>query len=262
MARVGNGMEIIGLEQQDGVALVQLDRGVTNAINQPVLDELGKALQELKDDPGVRGLVLTSSNNKFFSIGFDLPELYPLPQQEFGAFFRAFNLLCLDLYVFPKPAIAAITGHATAGGCILALCTDYRFIAEGRRLIGVNESTLGVPITHLATCLLRHLVGERQAREAVSSGALYPPEEASQIGMVDGVYSPAKVVSAAIQKARELGEMPGDAFAANKRLWVRTIESQVRSYLEEEIKLFLEQWYSPAARQLLKDALGKFTPRD
>lgn len=260
--RMGNGMEVIGLEQQDGVTLVKLNRGVINAINQHCLDELDKTLQMLKDDSEVCGLVLTSNNNKFFSIGFDLPEIYPLPQQEFGAFFRAFNLLCLDLYTFPKPTVSAITGHATAGGCILALCTDYRFIADGRRLIGVNESKLEVPITYLAHCLLRQLVGARQARAAVFSGTLYPPEEASRIGMVDGVYPLAKVVSAAIQKAGDLGGIPGDAFAANKRLWVRDIESQVRSYLDEEITLFLEQWYSPTARQHLENALAKFTPRD
>ena len=254
-------MEVIGLEQQDGIALVRLNRGVINAINQPVLDELGKALQELKDEPGVCGLVLTSSNDKFFSIGFDLPALYPLPQQEFGAFFRAFNLLCLDLYAFPKPTIAAITGHATAGGCIMALCTDYRFIAEGHRLIGVNESKLGVPITYLADCILRHVLGDLQAREVVYTGELYPPEDALGMGMVDQTYPLEEVVSAAIQKARDLGEIPGDAFAANKRLKVHSTEAQVRSHLEEEVKLFLEQWYAPAARQHLKDALGKFTPR-
>jgi 3,2-trans-enoyl-CoA isomerase len=254
-------MEVIGLEQQDGVALVKLNKGIINAINQQVIDELSEVLQMFKDDPAVRGLVLTSNNDKFFSIGFDLPELYPLPQQEFGAFFRAFNLLCLDLYTFPKPTTAAITGHATAGGCILALCTDYRFIAGGHRLIGVNESKLGVPITYLANCLLRQLVGERQAREGVSSGTLYTPEKALQIGMVDGVYPLAKLISAAIQKTRDLGEMPGDAFAENKRLGVRATESQVRSYLEEEITLFLKQWYSPTARQHLGDALTKFTPK-
>jgi hypothetical protein len=79
--------------------------------------------------------------------------------------------------------------------------------------------------------------------------------------MVDGVYPLAMVVSAAIQKARDLGEMSGDAFAANKRLRVRPTESQVRSYLDEEITLFLEQWYSPTARQRLGEALTKFTPR-
>jgi enoyl-CoA hydratase/carnithine racemase len=260
--RAENGMEVIGFEQQDGVALIQLNRGVINAINQQILDELGETLRMVKNDPAIIGLVLTSNNDKFFSIGFDLPALYPLPQEEFGAFFRAFNLLCLDLYTFPKPTITAITGHATAGGCILALCTDYRFIAKGRRLIGVNESKLGVPITYLAHCLLRQWVGGRQAREAIYSGTLYPPEEASQLGMVDGVYPLATVVSAAIQKARDLGEIPGDAFAANKRLWVRAIESQVVSYLEEEERLFLDQWYAPTARLRLGDTLTKFTPRD
>ena len=255
-------MECIGLEQQDGVALVRLNRGVINAIDQNVIDELGEALQMCKNDPVVRGLVVTSNNDKFFSIGFDLPALYPLPRGEFGAFFRAFNLLCLDLFTFPKPTITAITGHATAGGCILALCADYRFIAEGRRLIGVNESKLGVPITYLANCLLRQLVGERQAREAVSSGTLYPPEEASRIGMVNGIYPLTKVVSAAMQKARDMGEMPGDGFAANKRLWVRGIEAQVVSYLEEEERLFLDHWYAPTARRHLKDALAKFTRDD
>jgi 3,2-trans-enoyl-CoA isomerase len=262
LLRGENEMECIGLEQQDGVALVRLNRGVINAINQSVINELDEVLQVCKHDSAVRGLVLTSNNDKFFSIGFDLPALYPLPREEFGAFFRAFNLLCLDLFTFPKPIITAITGHATAGGCILALCADYRFIAEGRRLIGVNESKLGVPITHLANLLLRQLLGQRQAREAVSSGTLYPPEEASRIGMVDGVYSLAKVVSAAIQKARDIGEMPGDGFAANKRLWVRGIEAQVIPYLEEEERLFLDQWYAPTARQHLKDALAKFTRDD
>jgi enoyl-CoA hydratase/carnithine racemase len=255
-------MEVIRLEQQDGIALVKLARGVINAINQKTIDELGEALRMVKHDLAVCGLVLASNNDKFFSIGFDLPALYPLSQQEFGAFFRGFNLLCLDLYTFPKPTIAAITGHATAGGCILALCTDYRFIAEGRRLIGVNESKLGVPVTYLANCLLRQLMGERQAREVISSGTLYPPEEAAQIGMVDGVYPLTKVVSAAIKKARNVGEIPGDAFAANKRLWVRSIESQVLSYLEEEERLFLDQWYAPTARLRLGDTLAKFNPRD
>jgi enoyl-CoA hydratase/carnithine racemase len=255
-------METIRLEQQEGGAVIQLNRGIINAINHLLLDELGEALRQIAEDPEIGSLVITSGNDKFFSIGFDLPELYPLPQQEFRQFFRMFNRRCLDLYTFPKPTIVALTGHASAGGCILALCTDYRFMAEGRRLMGMNESKLGVPVTYLANLLLRQLVGERQAREAVSSGTLYPPEEAARMGMVDAVYPLAEVVSSAIEKARELGEMPGDAFAANKRLWVRAIESQVVSYLDEEERLFLDQWYAPTARQRLEDALARFAPKD
>ncbi len=255
-------MEFIHLEQQEGVALLELDRGVINALNLQVLQELNEALRGVRDDSQVCGLVLASANHKFFSIGFDLPELYPLPSQEFAAFFHTYNLLCLDLYTFPKPTVTAITGHATAGGCILALCTDYRFIAEGRRLMGMNEIKLGVPITYLVDCLLRQLLGERQARDLVYSGELYPPQEALQMGMVDRVFPPEEVVSAAVKKAKDLGKMPGDAFAADKRLRVRAIKTQVLSYLEEEERLFLEQWYSPEARQRLKDAVEKFTYRE
>jgi enoyl-CoA hydratase/carnithine racemase len=139
----GKEMEFIKIEEHDRVTLVKLNRGVINAINHQVIQEVGEALRVAKVDVGVCGLVLTSANAKFFSIGFDLPEIYPFSRQKFSAFFHQYNLLCLDLYTFPKPVISAVTGHATAGGCILALCTDYRFMAEGRALMGVNESKLG-----------------------------------------------------------------------------------------------------------------------
>lgn len=76
----------------------------------------------------------------------------------------------LALYTLPKPVVAAITGHAIAGGCILALCCDYRFISEGRKLMGLNEVKLGVPVPYLADRVLHALVGTRYAREIIESG--------------------------------------------------------------------------------------------
>ena len=128
-------METIRTENRDGVAVVTLSRGTTNAINRQLVDELTDTLRRLKDDPETLGLVLGSTNEKFFSIGFDIPQLFELNREEFGSFFRAYNRLCIDLYVLPKPIVVAMTGHATAGGCILALCCDYRFMAEGYRRV-------------------------------------------------------------------------------------------------------------------------------
>jgi enoyl-CoA hydratase/carnithine racemase len=98
-----------------------------------LVDELGKLLERIEHDSSVSALVLGSSNDKFLSIGFDIPRLFELPREDFTTFFSEFNRVCLSLYTLPKPTIAAITGHAVAGGCILALCCDYRFIAEGDR---------------------------------------------------------------------------------------------------------------------------------
>jgi 3,2-trans-enoyl-CoA isomerase len=254
-------MEVIGLEQQDGVALVKLNRGIINAINQNVIDELSESLHMLKDDSTVRGLVLTSNNDKFFSIGFDLPELYPLPREEFEAFFRAFNLLCLDLYTFPKPTIAAITGHATAGGCIVALCADYRYMAEGRALMGVNESTFGVPITSLADGIIGQLVGARPARDVISTGRLYGPQEALHMGMVDEVFPLEEVIPAAMKKARSLGEISPPAFTMDKDFRVRGLSDRVLSHLEADDQAFVEHWYTPFVRRQLKQVMEQYTPR-
>jgi len=99
---VGRDMKFVQLEQQQGVALLRLNRGVINALNLQVLRELSELLRGVKDDLKVRGLVLASANDKFFSIGFDLPELYNLSAEEFRLFFKTYNLLCLDLYTFPQ----------------------------------------------------------------------------------------------------------------------------------------------------------------
>jgi 3,2-trans-enoyl-CoA isomerase len=261
MPRAGSGMEAIKLEQQDGIALVTLNRGVINAINQNLIDELTEALHMLKDDSMVRGLVLTSNNDKFFSIGFDLPEIYPLPQQEFRGFFRAFNLLCLNLYTFPKPTIAAITGHATAGGCIVALCADYRYMAKGRTLMGVNESTFGVPVTSLADGILGKLVGARHARDVISTGRLYGPQEALHMGMVDEVFPLEEIIPAAMKKARSLGEISPPAFAMDKGFRVRDLADRVLSHLEADDQAFVEHWYAPFVRRQLKQVMEQYTPR-
>lgn len=249
---------VIGVEYLDQVALVKLDRPVTNALDLELVHELGLALQGVRHDPHVRGLVLASSNDKFFSIGFDIPRLFDLPRKEFQAFYRDFNRVCLDLYTLPRPTVAAITGHATAGGCILALCCDYRFIAEGRKLMGLNEIRLGVPVPYLTDCILRHLVGVRLARDVMDSGEFYPPATSVQMGLVDQVLPLEQVVPAAIEQARSLGAWSQEAFALIKRNRVEGIEAQVLAHLDEKERVFVERWYSAEARARLKEAIDKF----
>ncbi len=113
---------MIDLKYLDKVAVLKLDHGVTNAINLEVINELAKVLKAVKTDTNVQALVLSSTNDKFFSIGFDIPQLYYLSKEDFKLFYERFNERCMELYTFPKPTVAAITGHAIAGGFILALC--------------------------------------------------------------------------------------------------------------------------------------------
>jgi enoyl-CoA hydratase/carnithine racemase len=251
-------MEMIQLEYDDGVALVKLNRSVTNALNLPLVDELAGILQGLEHDSDVRSLVLCSSNDKFFSIGFDIPHLFKLAQEDFETFYQAFNRACMHLYTLPKPTVAAITGHAIAGGCILALCCDYRFIADGRKLMGLNEIKLGVPVPYLADCILRHLVGTRHAREIMDAGEFYPPEESFHLGLVDQVFPLEQVLPRAVEKARSLGASPEEAFAMIKQNRVEMVRAQILARLEDRTAYFIEHWYSAQARERLTEAMKRF----
>jgi enoyl-CoA hydratase/carnithine racemase len=250
--------KLIKIKQHDEIGVVKLSRGIINAIDNNLMLQLSEALESTRLNPDIRGLVLSSSNAKFFSIGFDIPYLYNLPEAEFASFFHSFNLLCLSLYTFPKPTIAALTGHTTAGGCILALCCDQRIIAEGRRLIGLNEIKLGVPVPFIAECILRQIINGRVVREIVESGGFYSPDEAISIGLVDDACPPERIIATAVEKVKQLASNSPSAFAAIKHSRTMEVEEKIHSRLEERERVFVENWFSQEARQLLKEAISKF----
>jgi enoyl-CoA hydratase/carnithine racemase len=251
-------MDLVQIERQQEVAILKLARGVTNAINFEMIAELSAALRAVQDDPEVSGLVLTSANQKFFSIGLDIPWLFPLSREDFTDFYKAFNRLCVDLFTLPKPTVAAVTGHATAGGCILVLCCDYRFLSEGRKLMGLNEIKLGVPIPYPADRIARHLLGDRIARDITETGDFYEGEKLLQLGMADGILGSEELLGAAIEKVRSLGADHPAAFARIKANRTGLVAEEIHARLDERERQFVELWYSPACRRRLKEAIEKF----
>lgn len=251
-------MDLVIIKHQDNVAIMNLNRGVTNPINLDLVKAISENIQNLKDDNSTKSLILTSNNNKFFSIGFDLPELYELSIEEVKTFYSAFNRLCLDLYSFPKPTLAALTGHAIAGGCILTLCCDYRHISEGRKLMGLNEIKLGLPVPYPADCILRQLIGPRFAQELMELGEFYQPEESLSMGLVNKVLPPEQILTESIESAKTLGNMPQKAFTRIKQNRTEDVKEQILSRLDEKKGFFLSCWQDDEVRELLKEAIKKF----
>ena len=251
-------MEMISVEHHGKVVFARLNNGVTNALNPKVVKELERVIKQVKNDAGINGLVLGSSNEKFFSIGFDIPELFEMNRDNFRGFYRAFNQVCLDLLSLPKPTVAAITGHAIAGGCILAMCCDYRFIAKGHKLMGLNEVKLGLPVPYLPDRLLHAIAGVCRAREIMESGNLYPSNEALEMGIVDKILAIENVVETAIEHAETLGSLPKVGYEMIKQNRVEMIEEQVAARQDDKEVYFIESWYSDEARRCLKEAMKKF----
>jgi enoyl-CoA hydratase/carnithine racemase len=249
---------LVLFETRGKVGIVKLHHGLTNAINLDLVNQLSNILQMVRVDRQIHGLVLTSSNDKFFSNGFNIPELIEFSSDDLRNFYSTFNQMCVDFYTLPRPTIAAVTGHAIAGGCILALCCDYRFIAQGRKLMGLNEIKLGLPVPYIADCILRNLAGSRNAREITDSGDFYLPEVSSKLGLVDQVLPLEGVIREATEWVDTIGSYPQDAFVAIKRNRVEDIQRQILEKLEEKERTFIQCWFSPEGQRLLREAVSKF----
>lgn len=248
-------MKNVALEINDGIATLRLDNGVANAISLPLLADISSALAEVRAE--ARGLVL-AGGSKFFSIGFDLPSLLPLDREGMMEFFNAFNRVTLDIYTLPLPSVSAVGGHAAGGGCILALACDYRFLADGRKLIGLNEVNLGVPDTYLSDLILRQIVGDRAATEMVYNGDLLSPEQASQIGLVDEVLTAEELELNALEKVSALAQKPSFGFSQLKDNRVEQVCRWYEKNGRVKDEIFVDGWFLPETQALLKEAAKKF----
>lgn len=244
---------------QDGIGVITLSRGVTNAINSEMITALTNALDEkMTSDTDVKVILLTSANDKFFSIGFDLPYVLKLSKVDFQEFYQAFNKLSLLLYGLPKPTVTALTGHVIAGGCILALCCDYRIIGQDHTLMGLNEVKLGVPVPYPGDVILRDLVGNRYAREIMELGEFYGPDQLLQFGMVDEIVPQTQVRKRAFEKAQQLAALSPHALQQIKQNRIQPVVDSIRNQLEIKEKKFLKSWFSETTQVSLREALKKF----
>lgn len=242
-------------EEHGPVALLRLTNGVTNAIGAGLLFELDAAIREARES--YQGLVL-AGNTKFFSIGLDLPELLTLDRDEMFDFWNRFEDTVLALYTLPIPTAGALAGHAIGGGAILALACDYRFMAEGKRRIALNEVKIGLPVPHLAHLLLRQIVPDRVAVEMEFTSRFLGPDDTKVAGLADEVCTEEAVEPRALERIRELAAMPRPAFAATKQHRIRQIPSQFKAIRQDLNRAFMDCWFMPSTQALLKEAAQKF----
>src|SRR5207237_3035279 len=127
-------MSTFQLIVNDGLAIIALDRGRSNPINHQMVKELTACIKNLDGDDSVGGLIITGKDG-FFSSGVDLIEAYDYNEVQISEFWFDFLAMQNTLAAFKKPMVAAVSGHSPAGGCVLAICCDYRIMAEGKFII-------------------------------------------------------------------------------------------------------------------------------
>ena len=248
-------MSKIKVEGRENVAVLRFDNGVTNPVSAEFVDDLSASLKRVKNE--FRGLVLTGGA-KFFSIGLNVPELIKLERPEMTDFWYRFNQVNFDLYTLPLPTACVLAGHAPGAGTIFALACDFRFAATGRKLIGLNEVQLGIPVPYLAGLMLRQIVGNQAAIEMLYRGKLVDPGKALEIGLIDEVLDEDKVEKRAVEKTAEVAAMPQPALVAVKANRVEDIRLKFGKNIKEQHEIFLDCWFSKPTQERLAKVAEKF----
>jgi len=244
-------MPLIEIEKKDGIAMATLARGKVNALNEPLVDELRDRFQNLETDEEVRAVVLTGQG-KFFSFGFDIPELLNYPKADFTRFLEKFTGFYTVLFLYPKPVIAALNGHTIAGGCMLSNACDYRIMVEKKAKIALNEITFGASVFAGSVEMLRFNVGSRNAQTVLYSGAMYSSKEAMGLGLIEQHTSSDRLLDTARETAAGFADKQPETFASIKQLLRTPVIDTIRDREAASVREFVDIWYSRETRANVK----------
>jgi enoyl-CoA hydratase len=247
------------IEQTDGVAVVRMTSSKVNAMDDAFFTDLQEAIAELQSGPPLP-IVLTGSG-RCFSAGLNLLELYDYDRTSLAAFIDRFSETVLAWFTLPRPTVAAVNGHAIAGGCVLALACDLRVAADGDAHIGLNEVQVGIPFPGVPFEITRYALAPHRAREVTLMGALYTPEEARVRGLVDEIVEPDGVVARAVAVARTIASDSLDAYAAIKAHLLAPALARITENRERIDREFLDVWFSDGARRRLTEVRERLRTR-
>ena len=246
---------MIKLEYRNSIAILSLEHGKVNTIDSELFTEFIKQLDNLEKSES-QAVVLTGAGASF-SAGVDLFRLLKDGNPYIESFIPLLTNGLLKLFTFPKPVVAAVNGHAIAGGCILACACDYRLMAEGNGKIGAPEMLVGVPFPTLPLEILRFVVPRQHFQEIVYTGRLCLPKEAIRAGLIDDVVESQNLLEHAVTVAERFAAIPIQSFQSTKRLMRQPVIDRFENYRQIFDNEVMEIWKSEEIHSVIKAYLGK-----
>jgi enoyl-CoA hydratase/carnithine racemase len=240
---------LVRTDLEGGIVRLSLATGQGNPLTPDLFGAFDGHLGDLEMEPP-RALILDQGEGRLFSGGFDLKTVLGFKRREMLYFMRAFVDTLARLVALDAPTVAAIGGHAIAGGFILALATDLRVVGLDEIKLGLSEVGLGVAVPASAQVLLEARTSAAARQRLSLFAQMITPEEAQDLGYADAVDDDPK--ARALSLARMLAEKPGTAASASKRFSARTLADQMRLAEARYLDDILDTWFSDAAQTRLK----------
>jgi enoyl-CoA hydratase/carnithine racemase len=249
-------MSGIQVERVGQIAVLRIDRPSANAIDLDLASEFATALEEIETNDRIAALIITGVGS-CFSAGLDLKALPNYDRAQQQAMVTQVNRLFGGLYGLPVPTIAAVNGHAIAGGVILALGCDYRIGAEGSYKIGLAEVRVGVPFPVSAMAIVQSELSHTAARTMVLTARNFGPGEMLSMGILDELHPPEFVLQRAMEVAQEMAALPRSIYGRVKR----ELRGAALARIEDAVKYgkepMLESWLNSETAAASAEALKR-----
>jgi enoyl-CoA hydratase len=246
---------MIDVKSDAGVAVLTLMHGKANALDIEFCEALAARFVELRVTDA-KAVVLTGQG-KIFSAGVDLIRLSEGGADYVRKFLPALHKLYNAVFNHPKPVVAAINGHAIAGGCVLACCADRRVMANDGGRIGVTELLVGVPFPALAFEIMRHATPPYFFSETILSGAAVPADVAAHRGWVNEAVAPALLRERAMAAAQSLAALSPAAFAQTKTQIRQPVTQRLAQSGAATDKAVTEIWTAPETLASIRDYVAR-----
>jgi enoyl-CoA hydratase len=228
---------MVSIEDREGVTVLTADRPPVNAMNVDLLGAVVGALEEVAA-AAPRAVVLAGRPG-CFSAGADLQEVPGYGAEQQREMVRLINRMALGAYALPCPVVTAITGHAIAGGFVLALCGDHRVASDAGKY-GLTEVKVGVAYPQAAIGVVRAELGASAARLLALGNRLVDAAECVRLGAFDEAVAADAVLPRALEVAEELAALPADVYARTKNELRSDVVARLREAAEHDP--LLESW--------------------
>jgi enoyl-CoA hydratase len=236
--------------ENNGVTTLTMQHGKANALDLEFCRALADKFSELRE--ANQAVVLTGTGG-IFSAGVDLKRILSDGPEYIREFLHSLNDLCKTLLEFDNPLVAAINGHAIAGGCVIAQACDMRIMAGGKGRIGVPELQVGVPFPSYVIEVLRLGFPSQVFAKLAYAGETYTPETALELQIIDQVDFSEELLTIAHERAQRMAAHSHAAFSLSKRQRNAVALGQGESNQREFGAEIERVWLSDETRKRISD---------
>jgi len=254
-------MSVLRLESRGRIRILRLDKARGNAIDETLAEDLVRVAGELAADENVRGVLLASAHATLFCPGLDLVSLVEYDRASMERFIGKFVEALWSLYGLRKPVVAAVAGHAVAGGCVLALTADQRLLRRGGVQMGMAEVGLGVPLPWSVAVLLRASLAPGSVPRVALLGRNFSDQEAVAVGLADELHEAEGFEETCLERLSCFAEKDSEALGRTKSYLRASALAEMKAQEKDHVHEFLDGWFSEPTRERLRRTVAALTSR-